>query len=84
MIGNLTLVERKNAVIVKSTFALSKEISYIRCTLTPSGHTSQQYRAWSDCTNVQAGLALYWWQSLLLVVISMGRVKIKMLMIFQC
>jgi hypothetical protein len=23
---------------------------------------SQQYRAWSDCTNVQADLALYWWQ----------------------
>jgi hypothetical protein len=22
---------------------------------------SQQYRAWSDCTDVQAGLALYWW-----------------------
>ena len=25
---------------------------------------SQQYRAWSDCTDVQAGLALYWWQRL--------------------
>ena len=24
---------------------------------------SQQYRAWSDCTDVQAGLALYWWQT---------------------
>ena len=22
---------------------------------------NQQFRAWSDCTNVQAGLALYWW-----------------------
>ena len=22
----------------------------------------QQYRAWSDCMDVQAGLALYWWQ----------------------
>ena len=26
---------------------------------------SQQYRAWSDCTEVQAGLALYWWQRLI-------------------
>ena len=26
---------------------------------------SQQYRAWSDCTDVQTGLALYWWQSLI-------------------
>ena len=25
---------------------------------------SQQYRAWSVCTEVQAGLALYWWQKL--------------------
>ena len=24
----------------------------------------QQYRGWSDCTEVQAGMALYWWQSL--------------------
>ena len=23
--------------------------------------SSQQYRAWSDCTGVQAGWALYWW-----------------------
>ena len=23
---------------------------------------SQQYRAWSECTDVQSGLALYWWQ----------------------
>ena len=27
---------------------------------------SQQYRAWSDCTDVLAGLDLYWWQRLLL------------------
>ena len=25
---------------------------------------SQKYRAWSDCTDVQAGQALYWWQRL--------------------
>ena len=26
---------------------------------------SHQYRAWSDCIDVQAGLALYWWQRLI-------------------
>ena len=25
---------------------------------------SQQYRTWSDCTDVHAGLVLYWWQRL--------------------
>ena len=25
----------------------------------------QQYRAWSDCTALQTGLALYWWQRLI-------------------
>jgi hypothetical protein len=24
---------------------------------------SQQYRAWSDCIDVQGSLALYWWQA---------------------
>ena len=28
---------------------------------------SEQYRAWSDCTEMQAGLALYWWQRLITV-----------------
>ena len=26
---------------------------------------SQQNRAWSDCTDVQAGLALFWWPRLI-------------------
>ena len=26
---------------------------------------SQQYGAWADCTDVQAGLALHWWQRLI-------------------
>ena len=26
---------------------------------------SQQYRAWSDSTDMQAGLTLYWWQRLI-------------------
>ena len=26
---------------------------------------SQQYRAWSDCTDMQDGLTLYWWQRLI-------------------
>ena len=25
---------------------------------------SQQYRAWSNCTDVQSGLAVYWWHML--------------------
>jgi hypothetical protein len=29
---------------------------------------SQQYRALSDCTDMQAGLTLYWWQRLNLLV----------------
>ena len=34
---------------------------------------SQQYRAWSDCTDVQAGLALYCWQKL----ITLGSSRIR-------
>ena len=26
--------------------------------------SSKQYRAWSDCMDVLAALALYWWQTL--------------------
>ena len=36
---------------------------------------SQQYRAWSDCTDVQDGLALYWWQRLL--TFGVGRIRVK-------
>ena len=36
---------------------------------------SQQYRAWSDCTDVQAGLAQYWWQRL--ITFSVGRIRVK-------
>ena len=36
---------------------------------------SQQYRAWSDCTHVQAGLALYWWQRL--ITFASSRLKAK-------
>ena len=39
---------------------------------------SQQYRAWSDCTDVQAGLALYWWQRLF--TFSVGRIRVKILL----
>ena len=37
---------------------------------------SQQYRAWTDCTDVQAGLALYWWQTL--IIFSPSRIRVKM------
>ena len=54
----------------------------------------QQYRAWSDCTDVhvQAGLALYWWQSLITFSSSWIRVNmftqwcsiyLKMTVIFE-
>ena len=36
---------------------------------------SQQYRAWSDCTVVQAGQALYWWQRL--ITFGVGRKRIN-------
>ena len=36
---------------------------------------SQQYRAWSDCTAVQAGLALYWWQRL--IIFGVGRIRVN-------
>ena len=36
---------------------------------------SQQYRAWSDCTDVQTGLALYWWQRL--ISFGVGRIRVK-------
>ena len=36
---------------------------------------SQQYRAWSYCTGVHAGLALYWWQKL--ITFGVGRIRVK-------
>ena len=36
---------------------------------------SQQYRAWSDCTDVQTGLTLYWWQTI--ITFGSSRVKVK-------
>ena len=36
---------------------------------------SQQYRPWSDCTDVQPGLALYWWQKL--IIFGVGKIRIK-------
>ena len=37
---------------------------------------SQQIRAWSDYTDVQAGLALYWWQRL--IIFGVGRIRVKL------
>ena len=36
---------------------------------------SHQYIAWSDCADVQAGLALYWWQ--MLIIFGVGRIRVK-------
>ena len=36
---------------------------------------SQQYRAWSECTVVQAGMALYWLQRLINFIF--GRIRVK-------
>ena len=38
---------------------------------------SHQYRAWSDCMDVQAGLALCWWQRLITFDCSRIRVNIQ-------
>ena len=35
-----------------------------------------KYRAWSDCTEVQAGLALYWWQRL--ITFGVGRIRVNL------
>ena len=34
-----------------------------------------QYKAWSDCTGVQAGLAMYWGQSL--INLGFGRIRVN-------
>ena len=36
---------------------------------------SHQYRAWSDCTDVQPGLALYWWQRQ--ITIGVDRIRVN-------
>ena len=36
---------------------------------------SQQYRAWSDCMDVKASLALYWWQRL--ITFGVGRIRVN-------
>ena len=36
---------------------------------------SKQYRAWSDCTNVRASLALCWWQ--MLITFGSSRIKVN-------
>ena len=35
----------------------------------------QQYKAWSDCMDVQAGMALYWWQ--MLITFGSSRIRVK-------
>ena len=35
----------------------------------------QKYQARSDCTEVQASLALHWWQNL--ITFGLGRIRIK-------
>ena len=37
---------------------------------------SQQYRAWSECTEVLAGLVLYWWQRLLVITFRSSRKRV--------
>ena len=44
---------------------------------------SQQYRVWSDCTDVQAGLALYWWQRLITFGVSRIRVEVHSYTLFK-
>ena len=44
---------------------------------------SQQYRAWSDCMDVQADLALYWWQRPIIFSVGRIRVNIKYVTLLQ-
>ena len=37
---------------------------------------TQNYRAWSACMNVQAGLGIYWWQELSLLLVPAGLMQI--------
>ena len=37
---------------------------------------SQQYRAWSDCMDLQAGLVLVWWQRL--ITFGFSRIRVKL------
>ena len=43
---------------------------------------SQQYTAWPDCTDVQAGLAIYWWQRLIIFVVV--RIRVNMVLCTSC
>ena len=38
---------------------------------------SHQYRAWSDITDVQTGLALYWWHRL--ITFGSNRIRVNTL-----
>ena len=42
---------------------------------------SQQYRALSNCTDVQAGLALYWWQKL--ITFGVGRIRVNIFYLYR-
>ena len=44
---------------------------------------SQQYRGWLDCTDVQAGLTLYWWHRLITFGCSRIRVNNSAYALFQ-
>ena len=44
----------------------------------------EQYRAWLDCTDVQVGLAIYWWQRLVTFAFSRIRVKYGWPMFDSC
>ena len=44
----------------------------------------QQYRAWSECTDVQASQALYWWQRLIAFGSDRTRVNTKEEVLNKC
>ena len=44
---------------------------------------SQQYTSWSDCTDVQAGVALYLWQKLITYGFSRIRVNIIVCLVYS-
>ena len=69
----LTMLNFLNEIILLTFLALS--IISFRDIKIKTWRWSQQYRTWSDCMDVHAGLALYCWQRL--ITFGVGRIRVK-------
>ena len=59
------------------------QLPFLKLSIIILGVSSQQYRAWSGCTDVLAGLVLYWWQRLITFGSRRKRVNIKPLTLYS-